>query len=93
MTQPKSKAHDLAKQYAVNKYGINEGLDPFEDELSNSVKDDCVETYLAGFRAAVEEAERLYCDGGNPKILLQDLKKLLEPPSIRQQIKDILDDN
>jgi len=79
----------LAKAYAARKYGSNEGLDPFEDELSNIVKDSCMENFLAGFRAAVAEAEKMAMpyktnDAGEavgPEkfwVKLSDLKKLLE---------------
>lgn len=54
-------------------------------------------TYLAGFKAAVEQAVRHSMDvpfhGITERhVKLSDLQKLLEPPTTRQQIKDLLED-
>ena len=53
-----------------------------------------IDGFDAGFKAAVEQAEELKChySCGVKYIAVDDLKALLEPPSTRQQIKDLLED-
>lgn len=83
MTKPQSEAERIADRH----FKEFDHADPESASYDKSI-------FIAGFKAAVEQAEELKChySCGVKYIAVDDLKALLEPPSTRQQIKDLLED-
>lgn len=82
--KPQSEVLKAGKIFVFNKFGLNEGIDPFEDELANSVKDDHLESFLAGVKwrdawilKKVQELAFECYDRDTMIVKLDDLKQLL----------------